>query len=120
MKEAIIFGAGNIGRGFIGQLFSESGYAVTFVDVDQPLLDALNRRREYIVRLVTNERTEEVTVGPVRAASGRRSDAVAEAVARAEIGATAVGAGALKHVAPAHRPRHRAAAADRQRRRRLI
>ena len=41
MKEAIVFGAGNIGRGFIGQLFSESGYAVTLVDVDQPLLDAL-------------------------------------------------------------------------------
>ena len=36
MKEAIVFGAGNIGRGFIGQLFSESGYAVTLVDVDQP------------------------------------------------------------------------------------
>ena len=36
MKQAIIFGAGNIGRGFIGQLYSESGYHVTFVDVDGP------------------------------------------------------------------------------------
>ena len=42
MKQAIIFGAGNIGRGFIGQFFSESGYEVTFVDVDRPLLDTLN------------------------------------------------------------------------------
>jgi mannitol-1-phosphate 5-dehydrogenase len=40
-KKAIIFGAGNIGRGFIGQLFCESGYLVTFVDIDQELLDAL-------------------------------------------------------------------------------
>jgi mannitol-1-phosphate 5-dehydrogenase len=100
MKEAIVFGAGNIGRGFIGQLFSESGYAVTLVDVDQPLLDALNRRGEYTVRLVTNERSEEVTVGPVRGVHARDVDAVAEAVRRASIGATAVGAGALKHVAP--------------------
>lgn len=101
MKQAIIFGAGNIGRGFMGQLFSESGYEVTFVDVDRPLLDALNSRGRYTIRLVTNERTEEVTVGPVRGLHSADLDAVAEAVARAEIGATAVGAGVLKHIAPA-------------------
>jgi mannitol-1-phosphate 5-dehydrogenase len=101
MKQAIIFGAGNIGRGFIGQLFSESGYQLTFVDVDRPLLDALNERGRYTIRLVTNERTEEVTVGPVRAVHSGDLDAVAEAVSRAEIGATAVGAGILKYIAPA-------------------
>jgi mannitol-1-phosphate 5-dehydrogenase len=100
MKEAIIFGAGNIGRGFIGQLFSESGYRVAFVDVDRPLLDALNRRGAYTIRLVTNEETAEVTVGPVRAIHAEDADQVGQAVARAEIGATAVGAAALKHVAP--------------------
>ena len=82
MKQAIIFGAGNIGRGFIGQLFSESGYDVTFVDVDQPLLDTLNERGRYTIRLVTNEQTEEVTVGPVRALHSGDLDAVAEAVSR--------------------------------------
>ncbi len=46
MKEAVIFGAGAVGRGFLGQLYSESGYRVTFADVDQALLDALNRRGE--------------------------------------------------------------------------
>ncbi len=101
MKQAIIFGAGNIGRGFIGQLFSESGYQVTFVDVDRPLLDALNERGRYTIRLVTNERTVEVTVGPVRAVHSGDLDAVAEAVSRAEIGATAVGSGILKYIAPA-------------------
>lgn len=100
MKQAIMFGAGNIGRGFLGQLFSESGYLVNFVDVDQPLLAALNERGRYTIRLVTNESSEDVSVGPVRglAASGR--EAVAQAVAEAVIGATAVGAGALKYVAP--------------------
>ncbi len=100
MKQAIVFGAGNIGRGFMGQLFSESGYHVTFVDVDRTLLDALNARHRYTIRLVTNERTEEVTVGPVRALHASDTEAVAQAVAEAEIGATAVGAGALKYVAP--------------------
>ena len=100
MKEAVIFGAGNIGRGFIGQLFSESGYGVTFVDVDQPLLDALNRRGQYTIRLVTNAKTEEVTVGPARAVHAGNTDEVAALVSRAQIGATAVGANVLKHVAP--------------------
>ena len=83
MKQAIIFGAGNIGRGFIGQLYSESDYEVTFVDVDRPLLDTLNERGRYTIRLVTNEQTEEVTVGPVRALHSGDLDAVAEAVSRA-------------------------------------
>jgi mannitol-1-phosphate 5-dehydrogenase len=98
--QAIIFGAGNIGRGFMGQLFSESGYRVAFVDVDRGLLDALNARGSYTIRLVTNEMTEAVEVGPVTALHSGDAEAVAEVVARAEIGATAVGAGVLKHVAP--------------------
>ncbi len=100
MKQAIIFGAGSIGRGFIGQLFSESGYAVTFVDVDQPLLDVLNARRAYTVRLVDNDLSQDVAVGPVSALHASDRQAVAEAVSRAEVMATAVGARALPFVAP--------------------
>ncbi len=99
-RQAVIFGAGNIGRGFIGQLFSEAGYFVTFVDVDRPLLTALNARGDYKIRLVTNERTAEVVVAPVRGLHAADTEAVAEAVAQAEIAATAVGAGALQYVAP--------------------
>jgi len=101
MREAVVFGAGNIGRGFLGQLFSESGYHITFVDIDQPLLDALNRRGAYTIRLVTNARAEEVTVSPVRALHTSNLDEIAKVVSQAEIGATAVGAGVLKHIAPA-------------------
>ncbi len=100
MKQAIIFGAGNIGRGFIGHLFSQSGYRVVFVDIDRPLLDAFNRRGRYTIQLVTDESTVEVTVGPVRGLLADDREAVAQAVAEAEIGATAAGAGALKYVAP--------------------
>ncbi len=100
MRQAVIFGAGNIGRGFIGQLYSESGYHVTFVDVDQPLLDAINRRGQYVIRLVTNDQTEEVAVGPVNAINANDTEQVATVVSRAEIGATAVGANVLKYVAP--------------------
>jgi mannitol-1-phosphate 5-dehydrogenase len=99
-QQAIIFGAGNIGRGFIGQLFSESGYALTFVDVDQELVDALNRQGSYHLQAVFNDDIQNCRVGPVRAIHGRDTAAVAAALAEASIGATAVGAAALKHIAP--------------------
>jgi len=38
MKKAVIYGAGNIGRGFIGQLFSESGYEVAFIDINMEII----------------------------------------------------------------------------------
>jgi mannitol-1-phosphate 5-dehydrogenase len=100
MKQAVIFGAGNIGRGFIGQLFSESGYLVNFVDVDQMLLRVLNQRGQYTIRLVTNESSSDVTIGPVRGWPASDTEAVAQVIATAELGATAVGAGVLKQVAP--------------------
>jgi len=48
-KIIVIFGAGKIGRSFIGQLFGLSGYEVVFVDIDQKMVDELNRRNCYPV-----------------------------------------------------------------------
>jgi len=98
--RAVIFGAGNVGRGFLGQLFCESGYHVTFVDIDQPLIATLKERKHYTIRLVDNERTQEVQVGPVDGLLAQEEEAVAQALARATLGATAVGARALPHIAP--------------------
>ena len=39
MKQAIMYGAGNIGRGFIGQLFHMSGYEISFIDVNMTVID---------------------------------------------------------------------------------
>ena len=44
-NKIVIFGAGKIGRSFIGQLFSVGGYEVVFVDVYKPIIDELNKRR---------------------------------------------------------------------------
>ncbi len=97
-KKAVVFGAGNIGRGFIGQLFSESGYEVIFVDVDADLVAALNRERSYRLQIVGNEGVQDLRIGPVQAIHGNDAAAVAKAVAEAEIAATAVGANALKYI----------------------
>ena len=47
--KILIFGAGKIGRSFIGQLFSRGGYEVVFVDVNKQINDALNARGNYNV-----------------------------------------------------------------------
>lgn len=100
MKRAVIFGAGNIGRGFIGQLFTESGYESTFIDIDRVLLDRLNAERAYTIQLVDNQGTRSLRMGPVRALHADDCPAVLQAIAEAEMAATAVGARALPFVAP--------------------
>src|SRR5690625_847627 len=49
MKQAVHFGAGVIGRGFIGDLLSDSGFEITFVDVDKELLSQINKTNSYDV-----------------------------------------------------------------------
>lgn len=55
MKKAVMFGAGKIGRGFIGQKMHDSGYHVTFLDAVPSLVEALNAAGEYHVYIVSNE-----------------------------------------------------------------
>ena len=100
MKQAIVFGAGNIGRGFIGQTFSLSGYHVTFVDVFPAIVDALNAAGEYPVQVVSDQASETCLVRPVSALLSGQTDAVADAIAAADLMATAVGVKALTAIAP--------------------
>ncbi|TFK47475.1 mannitol-1-phosphate 5-dehydrogenase [Heliocybe sulcata] len=53
-KKAIHFGAGNIGRGFIGPLLVQSGYHVVFADVDAHVIDELNAKHSYEVHILDN------------------------------------------------------------------
>ena len=95
------FGAGNIGRSFIGKVFSQGGYEVVFVDIDRTLLEALNEAGRYRVIVKRNdERDETVWVDGVRAIDGRDGDAVACEIAHAAYVATSVGQGALPHIFP--------------------
>lgn len=98
MKKALMYGAGNIGRGFIGQLFSESGYEVVFVDVNTVILDKLNTDHQYPVRILTGREVREVIVKNARGVSGMEPEKVAEEIAEADIMATAVGVNILPRI----------------------
>jgi len=98
--KAVMYGGGNIGRGFIGALLSQSGYEVTFVDVVDAVVDTLNREHKYPVRILSNEGHKDVEVLNVSAVNGNNMEAVADAIANADIMATAVGARILKFIVP--------------------
>ena len=58
MKQAIMIGAGNIGRGFIGALLEKSGCHVIFADVAEELISAINERKSYTVHIQDRECAE--------------------------------------------------------------
>ena len=100
MKKAVHFGAGNIGRGFLGQLYSQSGWRTVFVDVDQALVAALNARHAYQIDIL-GPRSYRIDVANVSAVDGRDLDAVAREIADADFLGTSVGVNVLPKVAPA-------------------
>lgn len=98
-KTILIFGAGKIGRSFIGQLFGQSGYNIVFTDVNLDLVNELNRRKSYPV-VIKGKTEETILVKKVRAVSGLDRDAVIKEVAKASIMAVSVGKNALEKIIP--------------------
>lgn len=98
--NAVIFGAGNIGRGFIGALFSQAGCNVTFIDVSAPVVERLNRDRCYPLHIVGGKEEKIITIDKVCAVDGNDRDAAVEALKAADIAATCVGAKAIKYIIP--------------------
>lgn len=94
------FGAGNIGRGFVGLILHNAGYEVVFADVNAELIDALAGSTSYLVREV-GAGASTSTVDNYRALNSatHEADVIAE-IATAEVVTTAVGPNILRFVAP--------------------
>src|SRR3712207_9512462 len=88
--RSVHFGAGNIGRGFIGQLLHEAGYDITFVDIQQDLVDALRTKGRYEV-ILADEAEERFVVDRVTALhSVDEAEEVRGRLAQADLITTAV------------------------------
>jgi mannitol-1-phosphate 5-dehydrogenase len=99
MKSALHFGAGNIGRGFIGAILEQAGYRVTFADINQQIIDSINSQGGYTVH-ITDIEPGEISVRNV-AAIRTDDPALAGQVAQADLVTTAVGLGIIPRIAPA-------------------
>lgn len=98
MKKAVMYGAGNIGRGFLGKVFADSGYQVCFLDIIQTVIDAMNARHEYDVRIVSGGDIRIETVRGVFGVNASSSRAIDE-IASCDIMSTAVGVRVLPRIA---------------------
>jgi len=97
---AVHFGAGNIGRGFIGLLLHQAGHHVTFVDVDAELINDINATPSYRV-IETGEGAQTHTVTDFSGInSALDPDSAIAAIAQADIVTTAVGPRVLPFIAP--------------------
>lgn len=89
--KALHFGAGNIGRGFIGLLLVQNGFQVVFADVSDVLIDALKAQGHYQV-ILADEKKEKIQVeGVTGIQSQTEQEALNEAVLTADLITTAVG-----------------------------
>ncbi|MFQ3546151.1 mannitol-1-phosphate 5-dehydrogenase [Halobacillus rhizosphaerae] len=97
--RAVHFGAGNIGRGFIGALLTKAGYQTTFVDVNDALIDEINEQGRYQIELAgENESIQVSNISGLN--SAKQKEAVVDALAQADIITTAVGPNILSIIAP--------------------
>ncbi|WP_444230111.1 hypothetical protein [Corynebacterium durum] len=69
--KALHFGAGNIGRGFVGVILHNAGYELVFADVAAPLIDALNSNDSYTVHEVGQDPKDITITGFFRRELGR-------------------------------------------------
>ncbi|HOU13656.1 MAG TPA: hypothetical protein PKZ84_11115 [Anaerolineae bacterium] len=99
-KSVIMFGAGCVGRGFLGQLLTESGYALTFVEIDDPLIEALNARRAYTLRLVDNDWSQDIVIPVTRTLYSQADAPLLTALVETSLVTTAVGVRSLPDIAP--------------------
>lgn len=100
MKLTVHFGAGNIGRGFIGEVLNQNGIKVAFVDVNSTIIDALNERGQYTIE----EADEDVNLIAVDNVYGINNqtdpEKVVEQIVEADLITTAIGPKILPYIAP--------------------
>ncbi|HBT48625.1 MAG TPA: mannitol-1-phosphate 5-dehydrogenase [Caldanaerobacter subterraneus] len=97
MLKALHFGAGNIGRGFIGYLLNKSGYEVTFVDISKEIVDNINKYKKYNV-IILKEPVEKEEVKEVKALHLEEEDKVLDAFLEADMVTTSVGVSNLSSI----------------------
>ncbi len=98
-KKILVFGAGKIGRAFIGQLFGLAEYEVVFVDAIREITDLLSCYGEYRVE-IRDDKQETLLVRNVRGIHISEKQKIFREIVDTDLIATSVGINALPFIAP--------------------
>jgi mannitol-1-phosphate 5-dehydrogenase len=97
--KAVHFGAGNIGRGFIGEILAANDFEIFFVDIDQTIINALKQRNSYTIERA-DETKEQHQIQHVTGINNQSEpEKVIEAIKEADLVTTAIGPAILPHIA---------------------
>jgi mannitol-1-phosphate 5-dehydrogenase len=99
-RKIVIFGAGRIGRSFIGQVFSRSGYDVVFIDIDRQLIDLLNQHKQYRIVIKDGKADRILLIQNIRGVNLHDTDNVISELADAGIASLSVGQQGLSAMIP--------------------
>ena len=99
LKKVMHFGAGNIGRGFFGQLYHESGYHIIFVDIVKQVIDTINQQRQYPIWLV-GEDVKKLVVTNISGIPLNDEQSIIEASKHVNLISVSVGANNIKNLMP--------------------
>ncbi|UPT14364.1 mannitol-1-phosphate 5-dehydrogenase [Buchnera aphidicola] len=91
-------GAGNIGRGFIGRSILQSGFTLTFTDINKNIIDALNYYKKYQIKLVGCNYQEIININNFHAINLNNSN-ISKIISNANLITTSVGASSLDNIA---------------------
>lgn len=97
--KATHFGAGNIGRGFIGEILAKNGFSIEFVDINETIINVLMSRKGYTIELA-EESKRQIQVANVTGINNQKNpEAVIDSVATSQIVTTAIGPNILPFIA---------------------
>ncbi len=99
--KAVHFGAGNVGRGFIGAVLQDSGYHVVFADVNADVINSLNSAGHYCVVEIGEGGTTSDYKNFSAINSMLEPERLRDELATADLITAAVGVNILPRIAPA-------------------
>lgn len=99
MRKAIQFGAGNIGRGFLGQLLSQSSFEIVFIDISNELVNLINQEKKYIIEIADSKKSQ-IEVTNIKAIHFSSSYEIIKEILEADLLISAVGVKAVSEIIP--------------------
>ena len=96
-KLALHFGAGNIGRGFIAPVLQENNFRVIFVDIDENLINKINKEKKYDIRYINSEK-ETKTIKNIEGISLSDTKNLKTLIEESQLVTTSVGPNYVKDV----------------------